>query len=268
MLRSFGSPRSFSFIRSFFLVASPRASLSTVQDALKAEIKASAASVARNVDPSVLPSPFLEMPDPSLIKDLPTPDKIKMLVEVFSSLSLVEAMLFSEAMKKKLGMPDDLVLTTRGGFASASSGAPAQAGGATSPPTGAAAGAAKPAAAAPAEEQKTTVSIAPPERLEPRGSWSPVHFLLWALSISRPQKFITDPPPPTWELLALVLFTPTHQQVDIKLKSFKAESKIKAIKEVRVVTNLGLKEVRPAPLSLPAHSTSLPLHTIRKTLMF
>jgi large subunit ribosomal protein L7/L12 len=34
----------------------------------------------------------------------------------------------------------------------------------------------------------------------------------------------------------------TH--VDIKLKAFKAEQKIKVIKEVRAVTNLGLKEVR------------------------
>jgi len=33
-------------------------------------------------------------------------------------------------------------------------------------------------------------------------------------------------------------------QVDIKLVSFKADAKIKVIKEVRSVTSLGLKEVR------------------------
>lgn len=36
-------------------------------------------------------------------------------------------------------------------------------------------------------------------------------------------------------------------QVDIKLKGFPAANKIKVIKEIRGVTNLGLKEVRPVP---------------------
>lgn len=39
-------------------------------------------------------------------------------------------------------------------------------------------------------------------------------------------------------------------QVDIKLKAFDQKNKIKVIKEVRGVTNLGLKEVR-APRRLP-----------------
>lgn len=37
---------------------------------------------------------------------------------------------------------------------------------------------------------------------------------------------------------------PTPSQVDVRLKSFDAASKIKIIKAVRGVTNLGLKEVR------------------------
>ena len=39
--------------------------------------------------------------------------------------------------------------------------------------------------------------------------------------------------------------------MDIKLKSFKAESKIKVIKEVRGVTSLGLKEAKELVESAP-----------------
>ncbi len=46
-----------------------------------------------------------------------------------------------------------------------------------------------------------------------------------------------------------------NRQVDIKLLSFKADSKIKVIKEVRSITSLGLKEVRAA------HSSPARWHT-------
>jgi large subunit ribosomal protein L7/L12 len=42
----------------------------------------------------------------------------------------------------------------------------------------------------------------------------------------------------------------TH--VDIKLKGFDAKNKIKVIKEVRAVTNLGLKEAKELVEALPA----------------
>ena len=43
----------------------------------------------------------------------------------------------------------------------------------------------------------------------------------------------------------------TSAQFDIKLKSFDAKNKIKVIKEVRGVTNLGLKEAKDLVESAP-----------------
>jgi hypothetical protein len=82
-------------------------------------------------------------------------------VEAFASLNIVEAMLFTEAMKKKLNMPTDVVLTTRSGYAA---GPPAGAPAAAAPGAPAGAGAAAAAGAAPgakpaAAEEKTTVRL-------------------------------------------------------------------------------------------------------------
>lgn len=142
---------------------------------VKAEVKAGSIDVARTLDTSAMAkgsgggggdsssgskSPFLPMGDISKIKDMATPEKITLLVEAFASLNIVEAMLFTEAMKKKLNMPTDVVLTTRSGYAAgppagapaaAAPGAPAAAG---APAAGAAPGG-KPAAA----EEKTTVRL-------------------------------------------------------------------------------------------------------------
>ena len=142
---------------------------------VKAEVKAGSIDVARTLDTSAMAkgsgggggdsssgskSPFLPMGDISKIKDMATPEKITLLVEAFASLNIVEAMLFTEAMKKKLNMPTDVVLTTRSGYAA---GPPAGAPAAAAPGAPAGAGAAAAAGAAPggkpaAAEEKTTVS--------------------------------------------------------------------------------------------------------------
>lgn len=57
------------------------------------------------------------------------------------------------------------------------------------------------------------------------------------------------PPPAAAPAPAPAKEEKTH--VDIKLKAFKAENKIKVIKEVRAVTNLGLKEAKDLVESAP-----------------
>ena len=214
----------------------------TLQSFVASEGAKGAVAAARTLDPSGMAG-AVPMPDPTLIKDMAMPLKIAQLVEAVSSLNLVECMLFSEGMRRKMGMPADLMLTTASAAAAAAAAgaAPAAAGGAAAAKAapGAAAAAAAPAAAPAAE--KTTVRLlgAPSSQRAGQRAFS---FLIFCASVF---PFPFTPPS---------LLPP---QVDIKLVSFKAESKIKVIKEVRSITSLGLKEVRklaptPAPPALPS----------------
>jgi large subunit ribosomal protein L7/L12 len=105
------------------------------------------------------------------------PPKVDEIADLICALNLVEAMQLSEALKKKLGVPESFF-----------GGAPTGAVGPAAPSASEAAPAAAAAPAPAAKEEKLTV--------------------------------------------------------DIRLKSFKPDVKIKVIKEVRALTNLGLKEVR------------------------
>ena len=101
----------------------------------------------------------------------------------------------------------------------------AAAGGAAAPAAGAAKPAAAAAAAAPPKEEKTHVSpcfVIGAHYLEKRAFCGRVAVL---------------------HVVAAALFFLLLLQVDIKLKTFDQKNKIKVIKEIRGVTNLGLKEV-------------------------
>ena len=204
--------------------AATPATSASLQAHVAAEGAKGAAAAARGLDPtalaSTLPPGAVPMPDPALIKGEPLPAKVAALVDAIAGLNLIECMLFSEALRKRLNMPADLMLTTASAAASAAA-APAPAAGGAGGAAAPAAGQAPAPAAAPAAAEKTTVRAR-----SAQGS-----------ARSAAEQQLTPTPHP-------LSARPTLSQVDIKLLSFKAESKIKVIKEVRSITNLGLKEVR------------------------
>ena len=144
-------------------LAASRGLATDLQAHVAAESAKGAATAARALDPTALsssrPAGALAMPDPALIKGEPLPPKVAALVDAVANLNLIECMLFSEALRVRLGMPDDLMLTTASAAASAAAAPAAGAGaaGAGAAAAAPAAGAKAAPAAAPAAE-KTTVS--------------------------------------------------------------------------------------------------------------